>query len=142
MVQSQKVVELVNTTRLIDYTNSTTFEHFSFDTPLQKNGKLVDYDENNIYALGRRSFADLSTFYFQTVSLANLSSSNITLTISGYNLCGMCQYQGTLDYFIGYHIETKEIRVCNIDSSNNTPLYCKVVPVTSTLETEYNIYAD
>lgn len=88
-VRSQQVVSLVNTTRLAGYTTNTKFEHLSFDTPLQEKGKLVDYDDTNTYVLGRKSFLELSTYYFLTVKHSDLTSSNLTLSISGYQLSGM-----------------------------------------------------
>ena len=142
-INAQKQVTLTNTTTLQDYATTATFEHYSFDTPLQQRGKLIDYDDSNVYTLVRRSFADLETYYFHTVSLTDLSETTVELTISDYMLVGMCQHDGTLDYFIGRHTETDEIMVCNINTVNSpyTPLYCKAVPFTVDLISDY-IYAD
>lgn len=133
-----KVVPLTNTTYLKPYTENTTFEHLSFDTPLQKGGKLVDYDTVNTYILAKKSFADFKEYKFMTVSHKNLITSTQTLNIEDYQLNGMCQYNGKLDYFIGIHTPTEELRVCNLEM---TPYYCKTIPVKMKLEQNF-IYSD
>lgn len=65
------------------------FPHLSFDTPLQKNGKLFDHDTEKVYLLARESFSDLKTYRFVQIYHSNLTSSYTSLTIEGYELNGM-----------------------------------------------------
>lgn len=139
-----KIEKLINTTSFKPYTESTSFPHLSFDTPLQQSDKLVDYDSQNVYLLARESFADLTTYRFMSVKHSDLSSTYKTVYITGYEINGMCQYKGKLDYFIGLHTKTGELRVCNFKTNNNStlaPLYCKVIPKQMQLEPHY-IYSD
>jgi len=135
---------MTNSTRFETYTSDTMFPHISFDTPLQENGKLVDYDSQKVYLLARESFADLKTYRFMSVEHLNLTTTYETVHISGYELNGMCQYNGKLDYFIGLHTETQELRVCNLQTYSNStlaPLYCKTVSKNMEIEPQF-IYSD
>lgn len=87
--ECQKVITLSNTTSLKAYDTTTSFQHLSFDTPLQERGKLVDYDATNVYILAKKSFLELKTYYFKTISMSTLATSSVTLEITNSQLAGM-----------------------------------------------------
>ena len=140
-----KIEPLINTTTFKPYTDATIFPHLSFDTPLQEGGKLVDSDDTSVYLLARESWISEDTYRFMTVKHSDLSSTSKVVTILGYQLNGMCQYNGNLEFFIGVHVETKEIRVCNLryDSVNGSysTLYWKNIPYNLDIDTQH-IYAE
>ena len=117
----------------------------SFDTPLQAGGKLVDYNifDPYLYILARESVFDLKTYRYMKISKSNLTSSYQTANIEGYELNGMCQYNGKLDYFIGLHY-SGDLRVWSV--TINTfgviiPQYWKSIPKAIPIESKY-IYSD
>lgn len=144
LLRAQKVETLTNTTSFAAYTDATMFPHLSFDTPIQEGGKLVDYDMTNVYILARESFADTETYRFMTIKHSNLSSTYTTVYISGYEINGMCQRNGQLDYFVGRHTLTKDLQVCNFKTNTNLTMsqnYCKSIPKNLELEPHF-IYSD
>lgn len=154
VIKTAKVESLTNSTFLKPYTDATMFPHLSFDTPLQEGGKLVDYDETNVYLLARESYSSENTYRFMSVKHSDLTSTYQNVYIQGYEVSGMCQYNGKLDYFVGYHILSKEIRVWNLRESDTncaivsgvsnctlSTFYWKSVPYTKEIEKHY-IHSD
>jgi hypothetical protein len=144
LIRAQKVESLTNTTSFAAYIDATMYPHLSFDTPLQERGKLVDHDLTNVYMLARESFADTETYRFMTVKHSDLTSTYTTIYISNYEINGMCQRNGQLDFFVGRHTLTKDLQVCNFKTNIDLSMsinYCKDIPKNLDLEPHY-IYSD